>query len=42
MEFTSKELELMSRSIEEAEENISVVKDIIEQKQMLEDEIDDE
>ena len=42
MEIASKELELMYRSIEEAEENISVVKDILEQKQMLEDEIEDE
>ena len=32
----------MYRSIEEAEENISVVKDILEQKQMLEDEMEDE
>lgn len=31
----------MYRSIEDAEENISVVKNIIEQKQKLEDELED-
>ncbi|MCK5216234.1 MAG: hypothetical protein KAJ93_00495 [Methanosarcinales archaeon] len=41
MEIRSKELELMYRSIEEAEENISVVKDIIEQNQQLEDDMED-
>ena len=42
MEITSKEFELMYRSIEEAEENISVVKNILEQKQMLENEMENE